>query len=186
MKILLYKGMKNFYELNDSEIIIMNTVDIMGEMGIIGKSYNLIDKFNINENQLENRIYCVYESRSRNCTYIVLKDKYLFAYFDHYILVVDIPNEYIIKKFEFLNVYESVNLFNFKYLGDNYFLLKRKDDDYYLFEFDIKKNNLSIIGYNEQEEREDMRSLLQLKTTNEFIISSDEFFYFLCDYFETD
>ena len=81
-----------------------------------------------------------------------------------------------------MRVSRIIKFYNFKYLEDNCFLLY-EGGNLYLIEFDIKNYNINIVGYIQERKYKGKWMLSQLKTTNEFVISTDNCFHFLCDNF---
>lgn len=180
----LYEEIKNIYQLNDNEIIIINYEYIPGGYGGYDYSNCLIDKFNIKENMLENRIFQEKMDYSfRESSFTILKNQYLFVSFDSDIIIIDIQKEIIIKRYKLLCEYPGyIKFYNFKYLEENCFLLY-EGGNLYLIEFDIKNYNINIVGYIQERKYKGKWMLSQLKTTNEFVISTDNCFHFLCDNF---
>ena len=170
----LYEDIKNIYEINDNEIIIIN-IYLSGNR-FFPYTICLMDKFNINKNDLEKRVYKEVNNTLNISNYVILSKKLFIIAFGNTILILDIPKETIIKSFSLLSYYRSFQLYNYKYLGDNIFLLNN-EANFYLFEFLEKSNELDIIGYLYKNKKDE--SLNQLKITNEFFILSNKSIEFL-------
>lgn len=162
----------------------MNINDISSSFDGPGYSISIIDKFNINENMLKNRIFKEkMDSSINSSSFTIFKNQYLFASFENIIIIIDIQKEIVIKRFFLLCSFQkNIQIYYFKYLEDNHLLLK-EGGNLYLFEYDIIKNNINIVGYLDLTRYKGYWILSELKTTNELVISTDKCTHFLCDNF---
>ena len=145
----LYEDIRNIYQITENEISIMNIqVTFWGLGNYRGHTICLMDKININDNEITKRIYKekIIGCLSDISEYVIIKNKYFIVEFDNMLLILDMEKEIIINKILILCSYTSLKLFNFNYFGDTHFLVYEAGN-IYLLKFKEKNNEIKIIGF---------------------------------------
>ena len=155
----------DIYQKNDNELIVINQFN--NSKGSTRFTID-IDKYNIQKNEVEETIHEVFEDEFGFKKYIILKYKYLMIIFGTKLLIIDIIKFELIKIFQ-INDYNKLNniclfgdnkyfsnIFNFKSLENDFFILQISDknsysffkNNYYSIKFIEKDIKLELTGYS--------------------------------------